>query len=83
MAKRSVSASDRNSVDPGLANLLAFAEVIAHRDSSCRSPIASILVSEIRYVVQIELRAYENVLRDGNLKAGSQMYLEMIRTAER
>ena len=60
-----------------------LAEMITHRNGGCRSPVASVLISEVGNIVQIELRAYEKAFCNWYLDAGSEVKLEMIRAAER
>ena len=59
-----------------------LAEVIAHGDGGFRDRIASELVCEIRHIVQVELRADEEVVRERDLQTGSQVDLEMSGAAD-
>ena len=61
---------------------LLLAEMITDRDGSCRRPITSELVGEIRHIVQVELGADEETLLDRYLDADSKVDLEMRRTAD-
>ena len=73
----------RSKLRTAASEILVLAEVVAHRHGGCRRPIASELVGEIRHIMQVELRTYEKAVREGDLEAGSEVDLEMVRTADR